>query len=37
MDDTLPDDIAARSPLGLAWRRLQHTLDDFIDDGLAAA
>jgi hypothetical protein len=37
MDDTLPDEIAARSPLGLAWRRLQQTLDEFIDAGLAAA
>jgi hypothetical protein len=37
MDDTLPEEIAARSPLGLAWRHLQRTLDQFIDAGLAAA
>jgi hypothetical protein len=37
MDVTLADDIAARSPLALAWRELHRTLDDFIDAGLAAA
>jgi hypothetical protein len=37
MDVTLADDIAARSPLALAWRQLHRTLDDFIDAGLAAA
>lgn len=37
MDHRLPDDIATRSPLGVAWRQLQRTLDQFIDSGLAAA
>ena len=34
---TLPDDIAARSPLGVAWRQLHRQLDHFIDQGVAAA
>ena len=37
MDAVLPHDVAARSPLSLAWRQLQRTLDQFIDDGVAAA
>jgi hypothetical protein len=37
MDLALPDEVAARSPLGRAWRQLHHTIDDFIDAGLAAA
>jgi hypothetical protein len=36
-DPTLPDDIATRSPLGRTWRQLQAQIDNFIDDGLAAA
>jgi hypothetical protein len=34
---TLPTDIAGRRPLGQAWRRLDHALDDFIADELIAA
>src|SRR5215472_7807363 len=30
LDPALPLDIAARSPLGQAWRRLDHALDDFV-------
>lgn len=37
LDPTLPPDIAARSPLGQAWRRLDHALDDFIAEQLIAA
>lgn len=37
MDTGLAQEVAARSPLGLAWRQLHRTLDQFIDDGLAAA
>lgn len=37
LDPTLPPDIAARSRLGLAWRRLDHALDDFVADQLIAA
>ena len=37
MDLTVPDDIAARRPLAQAWRRLNRSLDDFIDAGIAAA
>ncbi len=37
VDIALPDDVAARSPLAVAWREVHRTLDRFIDDGLAAA
>jgi hypothetical protein len=37
LDPTLPEDLARRSPLALAWRNLDRQLDQFIDDGLAAA
>jgi hypothetical protein len=37
MDVGLADDVAARSSLGVAWRQLHRALDQFIDDGLAAA
>jgi len=33
----LPDEIALRSPLAQAWRKLDHALDDFIDKQLVAA
>lgn len=33
---TLPDEIAARSPLSVAWRQFHRQLDRFIDQGLAA-
>jgi hypothetical protein len=37
LDPALPDDLAKRSPLALAWRTLDHELDRFIDHGLAPA
>jgi len=37
LDPALPLDIAARSPLGQAWRRLDHALDDFVARQLIAA
>lgn len=37
LDPRLPDELAKRSPLALAWRQLDRSLDQFINDGLAAA
>ena len=37
LDPALPPDIAPSSPLGQAWRRLDHALDDFIAGELVAA
>jgi len=37
LNPTLPADIAQRSPLATAWRKLDHALDDFIADQLLAA
>jgi hypothetical protein len=37
LDPGLPDDLVKRSPLATAWRRLDRALDQFLDDGLAAA
>jgi hypothetical protein len=37
IDPALPPDIAARSPLGQAWRHLDHALDDFVAAQLIAA
>jgi len=37
LDPALPDGLAKRSPLALAWRNLNRELDRFIADGLAAA
>ncbi|MEB2364121.1 MAG: hypothetical protein OZ929_22510 [Bryobacterales bacterium] len=37
VDPHLPDELAARSPLAAAWRRLERTLDDFIEAQLVAA
>ncbi len=37
LDPHLPDDVRQRSPLAVAWRQFDHTLDAFITDGLAAA
>jgi DNA-binding MarR family transcriptional regulator len=37
LDPRLPHDLAARSPLATAWRKLDHALNDFITAGLAAA
>ncbi len=37
LDPRLPAEVANRSPLALAWRKLDKTLDEFIDDKLVAA
>jgi hypothetical protein len=37
VDPALPADIARRSPLAVAWRALQHALDDFTQRSLIAA
>ena len=37
LDPHLPDALAARTPLTTAWRRLEQTLDDFIEGQLLAA
>jgi hypothetical protein len=37
LDPALPAELAARSPLATAWRRLDHALDDYIGCQLAAA
>jgi hypothetical protein len=37
LDHTLPADLAERSPLSLAWRRLDRALDDFIAKQSVAA
>jgi hypothetical protein len=37
VDPHLPDELAGRSPLATAWRRLERTLDQFIEDQLVAA
>jgi hypothetical protein len=37
LDPRLPPELAKRSPLATAWRQLNRALDEFIDDGLAAA
>jgi hypothetical protein len=37
LDPQLPAELAARSPLARAWRCLDHTLDEFINDALTAA
>jgi type II secretory pathway component PulM len=37
LDPHLPEELATRSELATAWRRLSRTLDQFIDGGLAAA
>jgi len=33
----LPDELSQRSPLATAWRHLDRSLEEFINDGLAAA
>ena len=35
-DPALPDDVARRSPLAIAWRNLTRELDRHIEHGLAA-
>jgi hypothetical protein len=37
LDPRLPDSLATRSPLALAWKDLTNELDRFINHGLAAA
>jgi hypothetical protein len=37
VDPALPDDIARRSPLAVAWRALEHAFDDFTRKSLIAA
>jgi hypothetical protein len=37
LDPRLPDDLAAASPVAVAWRRLDRTLDQFIDSSYIAA
>lgn len=37
LDPRLPTELSTRSDLATAWRHLNRTLDQFIDDGLAAA
>jgi hypothetical protein len=37
LDPALPADVAARSPLATAWRRLDSALDDYISCQIAAA
>jgi hypothetical protein len=36
-DPTLPDDIAARSPLAVTWRAFDRALDQFIADQMLGA
>ena len=37
VDPALPDDVARRSPLALAWRALDHALDEFAQRSMIAA
>jgi hypothetical protein len=37
LDPRLPDELSARSPPARAWRCLDRSLDEFINDVLAAA
>jgi hypothetical protein len=37
LDPRLPDDVAAKHPVAVAWRRLDHSLDQFIDSRFVAA
>ena len=37
LDPSLPDDVARRSPLATAWRRLEGELDSYLGQGLVAA
>ncbi len=37
LDPQLPADLVRRSPLATAWRNLDHALNQFIHDGVAAA
>jgi hypothetical protein len=37
LDPALPAELAGRSPLALAWRQLDRTLDDYLDQAMIAA
>jgi hypothetical protein len=37
LDPRLPEDVGARSPLTMAWRSFERTLDDYIQAQLIAA
>jgi hypothetical protein len=37
LDPRLPAELSRRTPLASAWRHLDHSLDQFINDGLTAA
>lgn len=37
LDPALPDDLARRSPIALAWRAFDHALDEFTHRSLLAA
>jgi len=37
LDPRLPETVAGRSPLAVAWHRLESALDDFIEGNLVAA
>ncbi len=37
LDPQLPDRLATRHPMAVAWRRLEHALDDFVHKELTAA
>lgn len=37
LDTRLPQDVAGRHPVTLAWRRLDRALDDFMESRLSAA
>ena len=37
LDPSLPEDVARRSPLATAWRRLDHALDSYLAKSLLAA
>jgi len=37
LDPQLPQPLRTRHPLSMAWRRLEHALDDFVHKGLIAA
>lgn len=37
LDPGLPEELASRNPLAVAWRHLDRTLDDYIDRAMVAA
>lgn len=32
LDPKVPEDVAVRNPLAVAWRRMEHTLEDLIEE-----